>query len=278
MEKFDAEEALSLIERYRVTVSQWVPTHLVRMLKLPEKTRRSYNISSLKLAVHAAAPCPPDIKQGMIEWWGPILLEYFGSSEQSALTIISSAEARTHRGSVGRAVGPALHICDDDGEPLPQGEIGQIYAEGGIEFRYHRDEDKTRASRNRHGWTTVGDMGFLDADGYLYLTDRKSFMIISGGVNIYPQEIENLLLTHPCIFDAAVIGLPDPDMGEKVTAIVQPLDLADATPAFADELKSWMRATLSGVKVPKRIEFCAELPRLPTGKVVKHKLRQAYLG
>lgn len=278
MERFDAEQALGLIERYGVTTSQWVPTHFVRLLKLDEAVRRSYDLSSLKFAVHAAAPCPVSVKRAMIEWWGPILFEYFGSTEQTALTFITSDEWLAHPGSVGRCRLGVIHICDDTGEPVATGTIGQVYSEGGMDFVYHNDADKTAQSRNRLGWTSVGDIGFLDEDGYLYLTDRKNFMIISGGVNVYPQEIENLLVTHPKVADAAVIGTPHPELGEQVTAIIQPLDMADATPEFAETLKSWLRLDLSGVKVPKRIEFCETLPRLPTGKMVKHVLRDEYGG
>jgi long-chain acyl-CoA synthetase len=274
MERFDPEQALRLIDRYRVDLSQWVPTHFVRMLKLPHDVRIKYDTSSLRLAVHAAAPCPVPVKHAMIEWWGPILLEYFGSSEQTALTIIDAKEWLLHPGSVGRCSLGKLHICDDDGNPLPPGAVGLIYSEGGMRFSYHNDAGKTAESRNAHGWTTVGDVGRVDEEGYLFLTDRKSFMIITGGVNVYPQEIENLLVTHPRIADAAVIGMPDDDLGEVVTAVVQPMDVADATDAFADELRSWMRQSLSGVKVPKHVLFRRELPRLPTGKMAKHVLRR----
>ena len=274
MERFDAEDALTLIARHRIDVSQWVPTHFVRMLKLPDDVRAKYDVSSLRLAVHAAAPCPVPIKRAMIEWWGPILLEYFGSSEQTALTIITSREWLEHPGSVGRCVRGKLHICDEDGEPLPAGETGLVYSEGGTVFSYHGDEAKTREAHNAKGWTTVGDVGHLDEDGYLYLTDRKSFMIISGGVNIYPQEIENMLVTHPAIIDAAVMGAPDDDLGEAVTAVVQLADVSDATEAFTDELLRWLRGSLSGVKVPKHVLYREDLPRLPTGKMAKHMLRE----
>ena len=209
----------------------------------------------------------------MIAWGGPILLEYFGSSEQSLLTMIGSEEWLDHPGSVGRPAGAKVHICDDDGEPLPPGEIGLIYNESGPDFAYHGDPAKTAAARNRHGWTTVGDLGSLDADGYLHLADRKGFMIITGGVNVYPQEIESLLVTHPRVADAAVIGLADPDLGERVTAVIKPLDMAEAGERFAAELRAWLRESLSGVKCPKLILFRSELPRLPTGKMVKHELR-----
>lgn len=278
MPRFDPEEALSLIERYRVSVSQWVPTHFSRMLKLPPEVRKRYDVSSLKVAIHAAAPCPVPVKREMIAWWGPIILEYFGSSEQTALTFITSEEWLAHPGSVGKCVLGKLYICDEQGESLPVGEIGEIHSDGGMEFAYHNDLEKTAKSRNRYGWTTVGDVGYLDSDGYLYLTDRKNFTIISGGVNVYPQEIESLLVTHPRIADVAVIGVPDADLGEKVTAVVQPLDMADANDAFRAELLEWMRGTLSSVKLPKQIDFRSELPRLPTGKMAKHVLRSEYLS
>lgn len=276
MEKFDAEQALALIEKYRVNTTHWVPTHFVRMLKLPDEVRKKYDISSVKLVAHGAAPCPVQVKQAMIEWFGPIVLEYFGSTEQTAMTFITSQECLERPGSVGKCYLGTIHICDDDGEPVPTGTIGTIYSENGKKFAYHNDPDKTVKSVNRHGWTTVGDVGYMDEDGYIYLTDRKGFMIITGGVNVYPQEIENLLVTHPKIFDAAVIGIPDPEMGETVTAIIQPMDMADATPEFASELRAWMRQSLSGVKVPKRIEFQDDLPRLPTGKMQKFTLRERY--
>lgn len=276
MPHFDAEAALALIERYRISISQWVPTHFSRMLKLPQEVRTKYDVSSLKLAVHAAAPCPVPIKSAMIDWWGPIVLEYFGSSEQTVLTLIDSQQWLAHPGSVGKCIFGKLHICNENGEPLPVGEIGEVYSQDGMEFSYHNDEEKTRTSRNQHGWTTVGDIGYIDEEGYLYLTDRKNFTIISGGVNIYPQEIENLLVTHPRIADAAVIGVPDSDLGEIVTAIIQPLSTQDATEAFKSELRDWMRPQLSSVKIPKRIEFRSELPRLATGKMAKHALRAEY--
>lgn len=276
MEAFDAERALALIERYKVNASQWVPTHFVRMLKLSDAVRRRYDLSSLHLAAHAGAPCPVAVKQAMIDWWGPILLEYFGSSEQTVLTIITAQDWLAHPGSVGRCATGALHICDESGEPLPLGAIGLIHSQGGMDFVYHNDPEKTAQSRNRYGWRTVGDMGYLDADGYLFLTDRKNFMIISGGVNVYPQEIENLLVTHPRVADAAVFGVPDEDLGETVMACIQPVDMAEATPAFSEALTNWLRKSLSGVKIPRRIAFRADLPRLPTGKMAKHLLQEEY--
>jgi long-chain acyl-CoA synthetase len=278
MEHFDPLAALAAIERYRTDTSQWVPTHFVRMLKLSEDMRMRHDLSSLRVAIHAAAPCPIPIKRAMIEWWGPVLYEYYAGSEGNGLTTITSEEWLAHPGSVGRAAYGTLHICDEHGEEVPTGAEGLVYFEGGGQFDYHNDPAKTAEARNRHGWTTLGDVGRVDDEGYLYLTDRKSFMIISGGVNIYPQEIENRLVTHPRVADAAVIGAPDEEMGERVVAVVQPLDMADATPAFAEELQRWCRAELSGVKTPRQIDFAPELPRHPTGKLYKRLLRDRYWG
>lgn len=276
MEKFDPELALKLIERHRVTHSQWVPTHFVRLLRLPEQVRFAYDISSLKMAIHAAAPCPVPVKHQMIEWWGPILLEYYGGSEGNGMTMIDSTTWLGHQGSVGTAVVGSVRICDDDGEPLPVGEEGGIFFENGPGFEYHNDPEKTAAARNARGWTTIGDVGRVDADGFLYLTDRKGFTIISGGVNIYPQEIENILIMHPKILDAAVVGAPDVEMGERVVAVVQPADWGDATPEFAEELFAWLRPQLSGVKMPRQIDFEEQLPRHDTGKLYKRLLRDRY--
>ncbi|WP_197911932.1 AMP-binding protein [Kineobactrum salinum] len=277
MESFDAEKALHLIDRYKVTISQWVPTHFVRLVNLPEEVRSKYDISSLQLALHSAASCPVSVKKEMIDWWGPILYEHYGSSEQTTLTFIDSKDWLAHPGSVGKCILGKIHICDDNGEELPVGSVGQIYSEGSASYTYHNSPESTLKSKNQHGWTTVGDMGRLDEDGYLYLSDRKDFMIITGGVNVYPQEIENLLVTHPRILDAAVIGTPDQDFGEIVTAFIHPQDMNDATPEFAEEIRDWCRDHLSSVKVPKRIEFRDSLPRLPTGKMVKGKLKKEYL-
>ncbi len=276
MEHFDPETALAAIERYHINASQWVPTHFVRMLKLDPATRARHDLSSLKVAIHAAAPCPIPVKEAMIEWWGPVLYEYYAGSEGNGLTTIASPEWLAHKGSVGKAAYGVLHICGEDGAELPPGEQGLVYFEGGTPFEYHNDPAKTAEARNAHGWTTLGDIGRIDADGYLYLTDRKSFMIISGGVNIYPQEIENRLITHPRVADVAVIGAPCPEMGERVVAVVQPVDMAEAGPAFASELTAWCRAELSGVKTPRQIDFAAELPRHATGKLYKRLLRDQY--
>ena len=278
MAHFDPLAALAAIERYRADASQWVPTHFIRMLKLDESVRTRHDLSSLRAAIHAAAPCPIPIKRAMIDWWGPVLYEYYAGSEGNGLTTIDSEEWLAHPGSVGRAAYGVLHICGDDGEELPPGEEGLVYFEGGGQFAYHNDPGKTAEATNRHGWTTLGDVGRVDDEGWLYLTDRKSFMILSGGVNIYPQEIENRLVTHPRVADAAVIGAPDEEMGERVVAVVQPLDMAEATPAFAEELRLWCRAELSGVKTPSQIDFTGELPRHPTGKLYKRLLRDRYWG
>jgi len=279
MEKFDPEHALQLIERYRITDSQFVPTHFVRMLKLPQETRAKYDVSSLKCAIHAAAPCPVPVKRAMIEWWGPVLYEYYAGTEGNGFTFITSQEWLERPGSVGRALTGVVRVCDEDGDELPRGQEGQIFfepTEGMVPFEYHNDAEKTAGAKNKHGWSSLGDVGYEDEDGYVFLTDRKSFMIISGGVNIYPQEIENLLVTHPKVADAAVIGAPDPDMGEIVVAVVQPLDWADAGPALEQELRDYLAPQLSKVKMPKRIDFREALPREQTGKLYKRLLRDEY--
>ena len=276
MEKYDPELALKHIDRFRVTHGQFVPTHFVRMLKLDENVRARYDISSLKVAVHAAAPCPKPVKRAMIDWWGPILFEYYAGSEGNGMTIINSREWLSHEGSVGRAVIGELKICDEHGEALDLGEEGLVYFAGGAPFRYHNDPAQTAEVSNSQGWTTLGDIGRLDEEGYLYLTDRKSFMIISGGVNIYPQEIENLLVTHPKVADVAVVGAPDPDFGERVVAVVQPRQPDTADEALAEELLQYCRSSLSGVKVPRQIDFSIALPRADTGKLYKRQIRARY--
>ena len=278
MEKYDPQRALALIEEHRATASQWVPTHFVRMLKLPEQARENYDVSSMRCAIHAAAPCPVPVKEAMIAWWGPVLMEYYAGTEGNGFTMISSREWLERRGSVGRALIGVLHICDEAGDEVPAGEEGVIYFSDGTPFSYHNDPQKTASSTNKHGWTTLGDVGRIDADGYLYLTDRKAFMIISGGVNIYPQEIENLIVTHPKVADVAVIGAPDDDMGEKVVAIVQPMDWGDAGPALREELLGFARENLSHIKAPRQIDFLQELPRQATGKLYKRLLRDQYWG
>ena len=278
MERFDAATSLALIEKHRITHSQWVPTMFVRMLKLPEAERQGHDLSSHRCAIHAAAPCPKDVKRRMIEWWGPIVTEYYAGSEGNGLCMIRSGEWLAHEGSVGRPVFGVPHILDEDGNELAAGEEGTIYFSGGTEFVYHNDPEKTAASRSREGWTTLGDIGYLDAEGYLYLTDRKANMIISGGVNIYPQETENLLVMHPAVLDVAVFGVPDEDFGESVKAVVQPVDMAAAGPELERELIAWCRERLSHLKCPKSIDFEAELPRHATGKLYKRLLRDRYWG
>jgi long-chain acyl-CoA synthetase len=278
MEKFDPEQTLEAIQRYRVTHGQFVPAMFVRMLKLPEAVRNSYDVSSVKRVVHAAAPCPVEIKQQMIDWWGPIVDEYYASSEAIGSTLITADEWLAHPGSVGRSMMTPLHILDEDGNELPAGQAGEIYFEGGFDFEYLNDPAKTASSRDSHGWKTVGDIGYLDEDGYLYLTDRRHHMIISGGVNIYPQEAENILVTHPKVMDAAVFGIPDDEMGQSVKGVVQTVDAADATDEFGEELLTWLRERLTHYKCPRSISFEAQLPRTDTGKLYKQSLIDKYSG
>jgi len=276
MPKFDAETALSLIESEQITHSQWVPTMFVRLLKLPEETRRRYELSSMTMAVHAAAPCPVDVKQRMIEWWGPIIHEYYAGTENNGFTALTTEEWLEHVGSVGRAKLGTIHICDENGMELPTGTEGEVYFENGHQFEYHNDAEKTRSSRNAQGWTTLGDIGRLDDEGYLYLTDRKSFVIISGGVNIYPQEVENLLLQHEAVLDAAVIGVPNEEFGEEVKAVVQLVDGREPDDALSSELVAFCRKRLSPIKCPRTVDFRVEFPRSPTGKLLKRQIRDDY--
>ena len=276
MEKFDAEESLALIEKYQATHSQWVPTMFIRMLKLSEDIRSKYDVSSMKLAIHAAAPCPVEVKEQMIAWWGPVFLEYYGGTEGNTMIMISSPEWLGHRGSVGKCYIGTIHILDEEENEMPTGEAGLVFIEDGNPFEYHKEPDKTAGSRTSKGWSTLGDIGYLDKDGYLYLTDRQSNMIISGGVNIYPQETENLLTMHPKVMDVAVIGVPHEDFGEEVKAIVQPMDMNDAGPDLEKELIDYCKCTLSHIKCPKTIDFSEDLPRTPTGKLVKRLLKDRY--
>ena len=277
MEHFDAVEALALIERHRVTHSQWVPTMFVRMLKLPAAARARHDVSSLRVAIHAAAPCPVQVKEAMIGWWGPVLFEYYAGTEGNGFVACDSGQWLAHKGTVGRALLGEIRIVDEtSGAVLPQGETGTIYFANAPAFEYHNDPGKTAASKSKEGWTTLGDVGHVDTEGYLYLTDRKHFMIISGGVNIYPQEIENLLVTHPKVADVAVIGVPNAEYGEEVKAVVQPADPRAAGPALAEELIAYCRANLSHLKCPRSVDFEAELPRHPTGKLYKRLLRDRY--
>lgn len=276
MTKFDAQGALEAIQRHHVTHGQFVPTMFVRMLKLPEPVRKSYDLSSLKRVIHASAPCPVEIKKQMIDWWGPILDEYYASSEAHGSTMIFAEDWLTHPGSVGKPLAGAVHILGEEGNELPVGEAGEIYLEGGQPFEYLNDPAKTALSRDRRGWTTVGDIGYRDDEGFLYLTDRRHHVIVSGGVNIYPQEAENILVTHPAVMDAAVFGVPDGEMGQVVKAVVQTVDPAAGTDGLAQELLSWLRDRLAHYKCPRSISFEAQLPRTDTGKLYKQELIAKY--
>ena len=280
MEHFDAELALKYIGQYRANASQWVPTMFVRMLKLPEAVRARYDVSSMKFAIHAAAPCPIEVKRRMIEWWGPVIHEYYAGTEGNGFCYASSADWLAHPGTVGRSLLGEVHICGEHGDELAVGEEGVIYFAGATTFQYHNDPKKTAESRHpaHADWSTLGDIGRLDADGFLYLTDRKAFVIISGGVNIYPQEAENVLIAHPKVADVAVIGVPNEEFGEEVKAVVQPARLSDATPALAEELIAFCRERLSPVKCPRSIDFDPELPRHATGKLYKRLIRDRYWG
>ncbi|MDG5483414.1 acyl-CoA synthetase [Mycolicibacterium gadium] len=275
MRKFDAEAVLRHIETYRVTHAQFVPTMFVRMLKLPEEVRAAYDMSSLRCVIHAAAPCPVDVKYKMMEWFGPIIHEYYGGTEGFAGTGIGPEDWLAHPGSVGKPITP-VHVLDADGIEVPVGTAGELYFEGGPAFEYFKDPAKTASVSNDRGWRSLGDMGFVDEDGYLYLTDRSTFMIVSGGVNIYPQEVENLLVMHPKLVDAAVFGVPNDEFGEEVKAVVQPIGGVDAGPALEAELIDYCRSNLATYKCPRTIEFDPELPRDPNGKLYKRRIRDRY--
>ena len=277
MEHFDPEQWLSLVERYRVTHCQMVPVMFSRLLRLPAEVRSRYDTSSLECIVHAAAPCPVHVKQEMIDWLGPIITEYYAATEANGFTFCDSTQWLAHPGTVGRVLLGELLILDENGNECPLGVDGTIWFRGATAFEYFDDPVKTAESRRDGGITsTVGDVGHLDADGYLYLTDRKTFMIISGGVNIYPQETENVLSAHPAVLDVAVIGVPNDDLGEEVKAVVQPADPASAGPDLAQELIAYCRDRLAHFKCPRTVDFVAELPRSETGKLYKRKLRDAY--
>ena len=277
MERFDPEAYLALIEKYKVSHSQLVPTMFSRMLKLPAAARSRHDLSSLEIAIHAAAPCPVQVKEQMIDWWGPIIHEYYGATEGLGFTACDSAEWLAHRGSVGRVLLGDLHILDAEMKPCPGGTPGEIWFKTATPFEYFNDPGKTASARSADGsMSTVGDVGYVDGDGFLHLTDRSTFMIISGGVNIYPQECENLLITHPKVADAAVFGVPNDDLGEEVKAVVQAMPGVDAGPALESELIAYCGEHLARQKCPRSIDFIAEMPRLPTGKLYKKPLRDRY--
>ena len=276
--RFDAEATLRHIQAHRITHAQFVPTHFVRLLQLPKAVREAYDISSLRMVVHAAAPCPVEVKEQMIDWFGPIIFEYYGQSEGAGFTAITPQEWLTHKGSVGKPLTGALHIVDDEGRDLPPGEVGHLSFEGQAAFAYHKEPAKTAEFFDSRGWSRPGDMGYVDADGYLYLSDRASHMIISGGVNIYPQESEAVLTLHPAVRDVAVIGVPDKEFGEAVKAVVEPAPGVEAGPALAEELIALCRSKLAKYKCPASVDFVAELPRLPTGKLLKRELKKRYWG
>jgi long-chain acyl-CoA synthetase len=279
MEKFDPEDYLALVERHRVTHSQLVPTMFSRLLKLPEAARRRHDLSSLEIAIHAAAPCPVPVKEQMIDWWGPIIHEYYGATEGLGFSACDSAEWLAHRGTVGRVLFGELHVLDEEMRPVPSGTAGTLWFKTGSPFEYFREPAKTREARSADGtMSSVFDVGYVDQDGYLYLTDRRTFMIISGGVNIYPQECENLLITHPKVADAAVFGVPNEDLGEEVKAVIQPMPGIRPTQELVDELMTFCRAHLAHMKCPRSVDFEEELPRLPTGKLYKRLLRDRYWG
>jgi long-chain acyl-CoA synthetase len=279
MEKFDPEAYLALVEKYRVTHSQLVPTMFSRMLKLPEAVRRRHDLSSLEIAVHAAAPCPVQVKEEMIKWWGPIIHEYYGATEGLGFTACDSAEWLAHRGSVGKVLLGDLHVLDGNMQPCAKGVPGTIWFKTATPFEYFNDPEKTASARSADGsMSTVGDVGYVDDDRFLYLTDRATFMIISGGVNIYPQECENLLITHPKVADAAVFGVPNADLGEEVKAVVQAMPGAAPGPELERELIDFCARHLARFKCPRSVDFEAELPRLPTGKLYKRLLRDRYWG
>jgi fatty-acyl-CoA synthase len=279
LEKFDAEACVAAIARYGVTHALFVPTHFVRMLNLPEAVRACYDVSSLRRVVHSAAPCPPHVKRAMIEWFGPIIDEYYSATEAAGFTVVDSETWLRKPGTVGRPLGGIAHILDDEGNELPAGETGAVYFEGVDSFEYHGDPGKTSEFFNDRGWGCNGDMGWLDEDGYLFLADRRSHMIISGGVNIYPQESENVLFAHPAVADVAVIGVPNDEYGEEVKAVVELRpEAGPGNDELAEEILAFCRANLAHYKCPKSVDFVGELPRTPTGKVRKRDIRQAYWG
>jgi long-chain acyl-CoA synthetase len=276
MERFDAERFLEIVERYRVTHTQVVPTMFVRLLRLPPDVRAQYDLSSLRMVVHAAAPCPVEVKRRMLEWWGPIIHEYYSGTEHIGSTWITPQEWLAHPGSVGRPLLPneEVHIVGPDGEELGPRQVGVVYFGGGVPFEYHGDPEKTAAITHPRGWRTLGDIGYVDEEGYLYLTDRLADTIVTGGVNVYPQEVENVLVLHPAVRDVAVIGVPDSDLGEQVKAFVELEEPGRAGEEMANELVAWCRERLAGYKCPRSVEFVDALPRDPNGKLYKRLLKE----
>jgi long-chain acyl-CoA synthetase len=276
MERFDPQLFLELIGQYKITHTQLVPTMFSRMLKLPPDVREKADLRSLEVAIHAAAPCPVQVKEAMIDWWGPIIHEYYGATEALGFTACNSEEWLQHKGTVGKVMLGDLHILDEDGKPCPPGVPGEIWFKTASEITYFNNEEKTREGRSADGtMSTVGDVGYVE-DGFLFLTDRATFMIISGGVNIYPQETENLLITHPKVMDAAVFGVPNEDLGEEVKAVVQVVDGVTTDEALVAELMAFCAEHLSHQKCPRSIDFEDQLPRLPTGKLYKRLLKDRY--
>jgi long-chain acyl-CoA synthetase len=275
MPSFDPRAFLGLVEQHRVTITQLVPTMFVRLLRLPPEERKAADLSSLRTVLHNAAPCPADVKEQMIEWWGPILHESYAATEGNGFTHVDSRDWLAHRGTVGKAAMGTIRILGEDGRELPPGETGLVYFDGGAEFSYRGDPEATARGRRPEGWTTTGDLGHVDEEGYLYLAGRADDMIICGGVNVHPQQAEDTLISHPRVLDAAVFGVPDDDMGERVHAVVQLVDAEAASPAVANELIAYCRGHLASIMCPRSIEFAAELPREPNGKLLKRLLRDA---
>ncbi|PHR62252.1 MAG: acyl-CoA synthetase [Robiginitomaculum sp.] len=277
MESFDAEQSLALIEKWKITTAQFVPIMFIRMLKLDKQIRNSYDLSSLKIAIHAAAPCPVEVKRQMIDWWGEIVFEYYSSTENAGATLLSAAQWLEHPGSVGFPLGCSIHIMDEEGSELGPNEVGEVYFENpALNFEYYKEPEKTAETRNLNGWVTVGDIGYVDDAGFLYLSDRKHFMIISGGVNIYPQEIENILIMHPDVADVAVFGIPNADFGQEIKAVVQPSVVGFNADELERSLQEWCVGKLSKIKRPRSISFDPSLPRLDNGKLYKKQIAETY--
>lgn len=275
MPRFDAEDFLELVEEHRIDTVFMVPTMFIRLMKLPEKVRRKYDVSSLRHVIHAAAPCPADVKRAMIEWWGPVIYEFYGSTESSAVTFANSEDALKKPGTVGKiSPGAELRFIGDDGKELPPGQIGEIYSRisGNPDFTYHNKPEK-RAEIDRDGFITSGDVGYIDEDGYVFICDRKRDMVISGGVNIYPAEIEAVLHAVPGVHDCAVFGIPDAEFGEALMAVVEPQPGARLNDAA---IRAQLKASLADYKVPKHIEIATNLPREDSGKIFKRRLRDPY--